>query len=460
MVTFTHLDAGTPEDRWVAAGVASLPPLPAEAIPGAGGTLVVVAAHPDDESLGAAGLMNAALRAGADVYVVLCTAGEASHPDSPTHTQERLADVRTGEFAAAMDALRSSVAGAPAGSLTWDCLGLPDGRVAENVAAVEAAVAARLPKGSAATIAAPYRFDGHTDHDAVGAAASRVAARHKAALVEFPIWYWLWADPEASPEWTHWRSLALDGGALAAKRAAMDSHTSQITALSDAPGDGVLLAGGFLAHFERGAETFRWSPSGRRDSASAAAVFDALYTRDPDPWAYLTSDYERRKRAVTLASLPRTDYASALEAGCSIGVLTQALAERCGSVIALDASEVAIAAARKRLKDLRQVDLVRADLPGGWPDVPPGSLELVVVSEVGYFLGRDELTLLLARASESLAPGGHLLLCHWLHPIEGWELDGETVHSTALDQLGWDAVVVHREADFLLEVFEAPGGGA
>ncbi|MGJ9403129.1 PIG-L family deacetylase [Arthrobacter sp. KK5.5] len=488
MVTFSHDDDGTPEAGWAAAGALSLETLPDTTVPGAGGRLVVVAAHPDDESLGAAGLIHAALVSGADVRVVLCSAGEASHPESPTHTPERLAAIRLAEFAAAMDGLRRSAAGARGvsadgtgtGTLEWTSLDLPDGRIAEHPGTVETAVQAavetamaaeveeHLPGGAVATtvaataptatIAATYRFDGHPDHDAVGAAAARVAARLGVPLLEFPIWYWHWADPAATTEWTHWHGLRLSAGAAAAKRDALLAHASQVRPLSDAPGDGVLLSPGFLSHFDRPSETFRWSPAGRRDSGSAAAVFDALYTRDPDPWSYLTSEYERRKRAVTLAALPRRRYASALEAGCSIGVLTESLAERCGTVVGLDASAVAIAEARTRLAGLDNVELVRADLPGGWPAMAPGSLDLVVVSEIGYFLGPDELSVLLRRAAASLADGGDLLLCHWLHPIEGWELDGETVHRMAYGLLGWETVVLHRERDFLLEVFRAPDG--
>ncbi|MET1033729.1 MAG: PIG-L family deacetylase [Arthrobacter sp.] len=455
-MSFDHRDAGTPERAWRDAGVEGLPELDPGSVPGRGGRLVVVAAHPDDESLGAAGLIHAALRAGADVRVLLCSAGEASHPDSPTVSPTELAAIRLDEFSKAMRGL----ADAPdpgAGVLDWRHLGLPDGAVSAHLPALEAALAAELPAEGPAVIAAPYRFDGHADHDAVGAVAARVAARHGAGLLEFPIWYWLWATPGESDQWRHWRTLPLDGPAAAAKRAAMSAHGSQIRPLSGAEGDETLLTESFLEHFERPAETFRWSAAGRRDSGSAADVFDALYRRDPDPWAYLTSWYERRKRDVTLASLPRERYGAAAEAGCSIGVLTESLARRCDELTAIDASGVALELAARRLGPLGHVRLVRADLPGGWPAFDPGSLDLVVVSEIGYFLGGDELTLFLLRAARSLRPGGHLLLCHWLHPVAGWELDGEAVHAEARALEGWTPVVTHRERDFLLEVFEAPG---
>lgn len=464
MVSFSHHDAGTPEHEWAAAGAGRLPVLGPGVVPGAGERLVVVAAHPDDESLGAAGLVRAALRQGATVHVVVCTAGEASHPGSPTHTPEQLAELRTTELEVALGLLRDA-APDPA-ALSWEHLGLPDGALAEHRDDLEAALGRALdaprwmedPHSTATrtVLAAPYRFDGHTDHDTAGACAARAAARWHVGLLEFPIWYWHWATPRHG-QWTGWQTLPLDAEAQEAKQAVLGAHRSQTAALSAAPGDEVLLGAGFLEHFRRRVETFAWTPPRPRDSTSAAAVFDRLYRRNGDPWDYLGSSYERRKRAVTLASLPRGHYADAVEAGCSIGVLTAELAGRCSRLLGIDASRVALSAARTRLEDAGHVSLLRAQLPAGWPRIPGGSLDLVVLSEIGYFLGRNELRDLLHAAAHALAPGGDLLLCHWLHPIDGWELDGAQVHEMARE-LGWKNVVTHREEDFLLDVLRSPGG--
>ena len=78
-----------------------------------------------------------------------------------------------------------------------------------------------------------------------------------------------------------------------------------------------------------------------------AAYFEELYARDPDPWDFATSEYEAAKYDATIAALaPR--YASALEVGCSIGVLTARLAERCERLLAIDVAEGALAHARER----------------------------------------------------------------------------------------------------------------
>ncbi|MNI83965.1 hypothetical protein D3C73_1408240 [compost metagenome] len=82
----------------------------------------------------------------------------------------------------------------------------------------------------------------------------------------------------------------------------------------------------------------------------------------------------------------------------------------------------------------------------------------MVLSETGYYLSPDELGELLARIEASTRPGGTLLLCHWRHPISGWQLDADGVHAMARSQLGWPTHGLYREKDFMLEVLLAPDG--
>jgi len=63
---------------------------------------------------------------------------------------------------------------------------------------------------------------------------------------------------------------------------------------------------------------------------------------------------------------------------------------------------------------------------------------------------------LLERIEASMAPGGTLVMCHWRHPVSGWELDGDTVHALARNRLAWAAVGQYREPDFVLEILVAP----
>lgn len=459
MVSFTHHDPGTGEDAWAASGLAALPELPLDAGELAGQAFIVLAAHPDDESLGAGGLMARLRRLGARVMVLLCTAGEASHPDSPTTTPEQLAAVRLQEFGGALTHLLPDP--------DWRFLALPDGKLAAHRAEVLDALRraiADVTDGSGLpadriTLVAPYRHDGHTDHDTLGSAAAEAAGAGGHGLLEYPIWYWLWADA-TDPTWHTWLRLPLDPAERMAKSAAMATHTSQVRALSGQPGDEVLLPPAFLEHFERPFETFAWqrpaAGGGSYAAADAEGVFDAVHSGTDDPWQYTTSWYEHRKRTLTLAALPGLNYTAGLEIGCSIGTLSVELAQRCASFLAVDASSAALAHAARRLEHVPAARTRHLTVPQDWPD---GRFDLIVVSEVGYYLAAGELAELFERVEASLLPGGTLALCHWRHPISGWELDGDSVHAAARRQLGWADAGLYRERDFVLEVLIAPGAG-
>ena len=175
--------------------------------------------------------------------------------------------------------------------------------------------------------------------------------------------------------------------------------------------------------------------------------FERVHRDSDDPWD-VNSPYERRKRAVTLASLPDERYHRVLEVGCSVGALAVDLAGRCDHLLAVDASQAAIDLATRRTADLDHVDVRRARIPDEWPE---GRFDLVSISEVGYFLSRTGLAEVIVRARDSLTAGGHLLLCHWQHEIVGWPLDGPDVHEAFL-ATGARVLVDHREPDFALHV--------
>lgn len=452
MVTFSHADTGTAESEWEASGLAVLPELPLDPAELGAMTFIVLAAHPDDETLGAGGFLARLNAAGAAIDVLLCTAGEASHPESPTTTPEQLAAVRLSEFRAAVSGL------APGASRQF--LHFRDGHLAADrdriAAAVSESIAAAGRPADQVVIVAPYRSDGHTDHDVLGTVAAELAAQGGHGLLEYPVWYWLWASP-ADPAWQSWVRVQLTPDEQRAKAAALLAHSSQTQPLSDQPGDEALLAGSFVEHFSRPWETFAWhGPAGGTNSSDdAERIFDAVHGGNVDPWSYTTSWYERRKRALTLAILPDAAYVSGLEIGCSIGALSVELAARCREFVAVDASSAALVQAAERLSGHAAARTLHLTVPQQWPD---GSFDLVVVSETGYYLAAEELAELFTRVKASLNPGGTLVLCHWRHPVAGWELDGDTVHAMARQQLRWPTQGLYREKDFVLEVFVAPAG--
>jgi SAM-dependent methyltransferase len=157
--------------------------------------------------------------------------------------------------------------------------------------------------------------------------------------------------------------------------------------------------------------------------------FERLYALHPDPWGFAESAYEHAKYEATLAALPCERYGAALELGCSIGVLTRELSERCASLLATDVARQARAQARERCRDRPQVRFARHHLPH---DFPAGRFDLVLLSEVGYYLGRDDLGLLVDRITRALLPGGHLLLVHWRPYVADYPLTGDQVHDEVL----------------------------
>lgn len=179
--------------------------------------------------------------------------------------------------------------------------------------------------------------------------------------------------------------------------------------------------------------------------------FDDVYADTPDPWGFTDRWYEERKRAVTLAALPERRYATAFEPGCSIGVLTRALAYRCDALLATDVSAAALSMATGRLSDMAHVRLEQRALPAGWPD---GRFDLVVLSELLYYLGEDDLHAVAARAVEAVAPGGTLLAVHWRHEVADYPQTGDAAQQAVAVAADGQLVstVQHLEADFALSV--------
>lgn len=143
-----------------------------------------------------------------------------------------------------------------------------------------------------------------------------------------------------------------------------------------------------------------------------ASFFEEFYAQGEDPWGFARHEYERDKYAVTLAALPRERYDNAFEVGCSIGVLTRQLAQRCGRLLAIDAAEAPLPAARRRTVDVPWVTVRRARIPEDWP--ADGPFDLILLSEVLYYFSPTDLAEVVRRVLGALAPGGDVVLVHWL----------------------------------------------
>lgn len=182
--------------------------------------------------------------------------------------------------------------------------------------------------------------------------------------------------------------------------------------------------------------------------------FDALFHDSDDPWHFRTRWYEARKRALTLACLPSARYANGFEPGCANGELSAELARRCDRMLVSDISQRAVGLTRARLADLTNTRMVQAQLPRDWPDE---TFDLIVISELGYFLDAQSLDALAQKARATLRPGGTVLACHWRRPIQGCALDGEAVHSRLSLRMDLTVLTELREADFILHVWSEDG---
>lgn len=187
------------------------------------------------------------------------------------------------------------------------------------------------------------------------------------------------------------------------------------------------------------------------------AHFTARYAASTDPWSLRQRWYEERKRALTVAVLPRRRYGSAFEPGCATGLLTRELARRCDTVLATDVSPVAVAAARRYCRDLSGITIRVSAIPDHWP---PDRFDLVVLSEVGYYLSSEALDAVIVGCDNSMVSGGHVVAVHYRPSAAEHLRDGDEVHEQLRAHPAWTLSASYTEAALHLDVFAVPGSAA
>jgi LmbE family N-acetylglucosaminyl deacetylase len=184
--------------------------------------LVLVAPHPDDETLGF-GATAATLRArGVEVQVVSVSDGGGAFPELSRRERTWLENDRRAELHRATEILGLSAA---------VCLGLPDGELNDHETELTARLAGLLEAGPKGVwCAATWRGDGHPDHEAVGRETAAAAERTGAALLEYPVWMWHWAAPDDdSVPWQRMSRVRVDHAAMARKQRAAKVFRTQLT---------------------------------------------------------------------------------------------------------------------------------------------------------------------------------------------------------------------------------------
>jgi LmbE family N-acetylglucosaminyl deacetylase len=446
MTGFRHSDAGTAEVVWQpfldAAPTVHFGDLPHVQ------RALVVAPHPDDESLGAGGVIASWSAAKVEVDVVVCSDGESARPGASAAARRHLAQRRADEVGAAVDALSAR---APVQLQRW---GLPDGRLERCGVELRERLAPLV--AAADVVVAPWPGDGHPDHEAVGLAARGAVAvsNTPAPLLEYPIWAWHWATPELLAGDTV-IGVPLSPSAQRAKAAAIACHESQHG------GDDPILPPAVQAHFRRSEEFFvvddrtlgTLTPLPR----SSPEFFEHLYRSTPsgDPWDFDVSDAEQARYDAVEQTLGTRRFRRAIEIGCATGELTRRLAAHAAQVVAVDSSASALRVAAATCRDVGGVELRQGHAPDCFrsDDV---DADLVVLSEVGYYFSADTLADLVRELADRSAPGCIFVAAHWTGSSPDHVLDADTTHSVIASALGWThrssgAVGAHR-----IDVWEQP----
>lgn len=184
------------------------------------------------------------------------------------------------------------------------------------------------------------------------------------------------------------------------------------------------------------------------------SYFDDLYAASTDPWRLATRWYEQRKYAITMALLPQPRYRHAFEPGCSVGILTEHLTHRCDHVTATDVTDAALATAADRLTDAGRRDtvtLLRRSVDEPWPT---DKFDLVVLSEVGYYLPAEALRTVLDRELPRAAPGATVIAAHWRHRVADYPIHGDEANDVIAATPGLHRLGGYRDADVVIDVFD------
>lgn len=183
------------------------------------------------------------------------------------------------------------------------------------------------------------------------------------------------------------------------------------------------------------------------DSLSEA-YFRDLYATSDDPWNFETSAYEAEKYRATIEMLAGASYRRGLEIGCSIGVLTYDLAPRCDTLVAVDIDARPLARAHRRCAARANVSFARMTVPH---EVPEGTFDLVVISEVGYYWSDADLTSVRDCVAKYGA-GTTVELVHYLPKVDAYLRDGDAVHEAFLVDDRFESVRARRAELYRIDV--------
>ena len=179
------------------------------------------------------------------------------------------------------------------------------------------------------------------------------------------------------------------------------------------------------------------------------SYFDEMYRSDPDPWQFESSWYEQRKYELTVAALPERRYRSAFEPGCSIGVLSSLLAQRCDRLLATDIVPEVVQRARDRCREFRGTLVEVRAIPEEWPT---GPFDLVVLSEIAYYFSVSGLNEIMDNVLVSTTAGATVVGVHW-RGTTNYPLTGDEAHAVMSSTPGLEHRSHYVESDFVLDIW-------
>ncbi len=280
---------------------------------------------------------------------------------------------------------------------------------------IVAQLAALIHRLGIRVLIAPSPLDPHCDHVTTAALADRLL-RHlpHLTLLHYPIWSrWQGHGEARHLPGSRRHTYPVDAGLKARAIAAHASQQGRV--IRDDP-DGFAMPDGFADMFAEGPEIYdervELTPWPSRAPISTGSMPERTI-----PGTSVRVAYETARFAATIAALPRPRFSEALEVGCGNGELARRLAARCDAYTGVDAVAKALEAARVAVPTGR---FVQAFFPCPLPD---GDYDLIVLSEILYFL--DEPSLCdLARQLDTRWPGADVLAVTWLGP-SGNQIEGD-----------------------------------
>ncbi|RNL55751.1 bifunctional PIG-L family deacetylase/class I SAM-dependent methyltransferase [Pedobacter jejuensis] len=412
---------------------------------------LILVPHPDDESLACAGLICLLQEKGTEFTIILTTDGSRSHPNSNIYPSEKLAALRKNELEQALNFLNLS-------NNILTCYNSVDSAMPAKGESGFNELVSKLAEDITSfqpdLVLVPYELDPHRDHRATWQllmAALEKGNTHRPKIWEYPIWLYENAVQDDIPNLKEHELKFIDVAKYTEiKQNCIAAHASQTTNLIDDDPTGFMLSDEMISNFTNGKEYFMERRKINPSSTLTEDYFDTLYSGNDDPWNFEKSEYEQKKYQNSIAAIPNKTYNNALEIGCSIGVFTTMLSQFCNNLLAMDISSTALAMAKKRLVDNIKVEFRLGAIPNDFPDK---MFDLIVMSEVGYYLVKEDLLSTRTKIYNQLNDNGILLLVHWTHFVVDYPISGDDVHE-CFKELPLKHLSNFRNEDYRIDVFQ------